>query len=65
MAATVFPLSQEWVKRAILMIIPHRYFVRRMFFWLLEDIAQNDEASRKVVESWVEEIFMALRSFIS
>ncbi|MFQ5631967.1 MAG: alpha/beta fold hydrolase, partial [bacterium] len=62
-AATILPLSREWVERAILMMIPHRTFVKDMFYWLFEDLVQQDETSRKFVEDWVDEIFVALECF--
>lgn len=62
-AATIFPLSGEWVKHAILMMIPHRYFLKNTVFWIFEDLVQQDETSRIFVEDWVEEIFVALRCF--
>ena len=62
-AATILPFSGEWLKRAILMMIPHRYFVKNMIFWGFEDLVQQDDASRKFVEDWVDEIFVALGCF--
>lgn len=62
-AATIFPLSGEWVKHAILMMIPLRYFVKNTVFWIFEDLVQQDDESRRFVEDWVEEIFVALGCF--
>jgi pimeloyl-ACP methyl ester carboxylesterase len=62
-AATILPLSKEWINRAVLMIVPHRYFVKSMFFWILEDLVKKDEAGKILVENWVDEIFLASKCF--
>jgi len=62
-AATLFPLPGEWAWRAILAIIPHRYFLKRMTYWLFEDLVQKDEASRMLAEDMVDDAFMGLRCF--
>lgn len=62
-AATVLPISTEWVRRALLSFLPHRYFARRFMFWLLEDYVNQDEESRAMVEEWTDEAYVASRSF--
>ena len=62
-AATVFPLPGEWAWRAILAIIPHRYFLRRLTYWMFEDLVQKDEASRILAEDMMNDAFMGLRCF--
>ncbi len=63
-AATVLPLPGEWAWRAILAIIPHRYFLKSLTYWLFEDLTQKkDEASRILVEDMVDDAFMGLRCF--
>lgn len=62
-AGTVLPLRLEWMIRAILCLVPHRYFTKSFMFWLLEDVAQKDEASRIMIEEEVDIAFMAIRCF--
>ncbi len=62
-ASTVLPLSFEWIKRAILSMIPHRYFTKSFMYWLLEDLAHKDEASRALLEDLVDNMFLAQRCF--
>ena len=62
-AGTVLPLSKEWIVRAVLCALPHRYFTRSFLYWLLEDLAHKDDAGRMLIEEHVEESYLALRSF--
>lgn len=62
-AATILPLPGEWAWRGILAIIPHRYFLKSMTYWLFEDLVQKDEASRILVEDMLDDAFMGLRGF--
>ena len=62
-AGTVLPLRLEWMMRAILCAVPHRYFTKSFMYWLLEDLVQKDEASRVMVEEWVDDSFMAIKCF--
>jgi len=62
-AGTVLPLRSEWIARAILSVLPHRYFLKSLMHWLLEDLAQKDEASRTMLEEEVDAAFIATRSF--
>ena len=49
--------------RAVLCFVPHRYFTRRFLFWLLEDLAHKDEASRKLLEEEVDAVFVRMRCY--
>jgi pimeloyl-ACP methyl ester carboxylesterase len=60
---TVLPLRMEWIRRAALCALPHRHFTREFMSWLLEDLARKDEASRRQVEAWAEESYVAMQSF--
>jgi pimeloyl-ACP methyl ester carboxylesterase len=62
-AATVLPLRSEWLMHAILCVVPHRYFTKRFVYWLAEDLVHKDEASRKMADEWVDDSYLALRSF--
>ena len=60
---TVLPLRLEWIMRAVLCLVPHRYFTRSFMYWLLEDLAQSDEAGRLMLEEEVDAAVMRLRCF--
>jgi pimeloyl-ACP methyl ester carboxylesterase len=60
---TVLPLRMEWIRRAALSALPHRRFTRDFMYWLLEDLVRGDEAGQRMVDEWVEESYVALRSF--
>lgn len=62
-ACTVLPLSRKWIFRAVLCVVPHKYFTKSFMYWLLEDLAQKDEAGRAIIEEHVDESFLGLRSF--
>jgi pimeloyl-ACP methyl ester carboxylesterase len=59
-AATVLPLAPGWILRAVLSMLPLRWFTRSFIRWMLPDLAvrRADEA-----EAWVEDSFLAARSF--
>ncbi|MFQ5629619.1 MAG: alpha/beta fold hydrolase [bacterium] len=62
-AATVLPFNQEFLKRAILSVLPHRYFLRSTIYWLFEDLAKKDEASRMLIDAAVDDAFLARQCF--
>jgi pimeloyl-ACP methyl ester carboxylesterase len=62
-AATVLPFQPEFLMRGILCLLPHRYFVRSMMYWVLEDAAKKNEAGRLFVEEATENMFVGQRCF--
>jgi pimeloyl-ACP methyl ester carboxylesterase len=60
---TVSKISLSWIIRAVLCAIPHRVFTKRFMYWLLEDLVNKDEQSRAVVDEFVKEGYIAIRSF--
>lgn len=60
---TVLPLPFEWIGRALLCTVPHRYFTRSFMYWLLEDLAKKDEASRNMLDDEVDFAYLTIRSF--
>jgi len=60
---TVLPLRLEWIMRAVLCIVPHRYFIKSFIYWLMEDFAQKDEASRIMLDEEVDAAFMRMRCY--
>jgi len=62
-AYTVLPISYKWIFRAVLCMVPHRFFAKSFMYWLLEDLVQKGEGSRTLIEEYVDESYLALRSF--
>lgn len=62
-AGTVLPLSAGFIAHAVPCLIPHRYFSRRLMYWLAQDLARKDEAGRAMVEELSEHAFVAMRAF--
>ena len=62
-AGTVLPLRFEWIIRAVLCFVPHRYFTKSFLFWLLEDFAQKDEDSRIMLEEEVDAVVARMRCY--
>jgi pimeloyl-ACP methyl ester carboxylesterase len=60
---TVLPLRLVWMMRAVLCLVPFRYLTRNFMYWLLEDLAQKDEAGRQMIEEEVDSAVMRLRCF--
>ena len=60
---TVAPLPVEWIVRASLCMIPRRYFIKGLMYWMLEDAAKKDEASRMILETEVDNALLAVQSF--
>jgi pimeloyl-ACP methyl ester carboxylesterase len=61
--ATLLPLRYLWIMRALLCMLPHRYFLKNFMYWLLADLAQKDEAGRITIEEEVDAAYMALKCF--
>jgi len=62
-AATIAPFGPGFIKHGILTLVPHRNFLKNMMYWVLEDLVQKDEASRTLVEDWVDYMFLGSRCF--
>ena len=62
-AATIQPISLEWIGRAVLCAVPHRYFIRSFMYWLLDDLAQTGDAGQAIIEEHIDEACLTLRSF--
>ncbi len=60
---TVLPLRLEWIMRAVLCLVPHRYFIKSFIYWLMDDFAQKDEASRLLLDEEVDAAFVRMRCF--
>jgi pimeloyl-ACP methyl ester carboxylesterase len=62
-AATVMPIEPEWLARAALCVIPHRRLTESFLSWLLPDMARGGDDDRAMLSGWVEDSFVAMRSF--
>lgn len=62
-ASTVLPLSLDFLKHAVLSLVPHRYFIRKMMNSMMEDWASQEEADPWMMEDWVESIYLGGRCF--
>ena len=62
-AFTVIPVTMDWVKGAVLSMIPHPYFIRRFLYWHFQHLAEWDEAGRVFFEEWAEMAFLSMRCF--
>jgi pimeloyl-ACP methyl ester carboxylesterase len=62
-AGTVLPLSAGWIRLAILTALPHRYFMKRFTYWLMEDLARGPDSGRALLDDWVDAGFLAVASY--
>jgi pimeloyl-ACP methyl ester carboxylesterase len=62
-ADTVLPLGVGFIKPALISILPHRHFVKKGVFFILEDLWKKEETSRAFAEQWVDHLDLGLRSF--
>jgi pimeloyl-ACP methyl ester carboxylesterase len=62
-AGTVLPLSFDWIRRAVLCALPSRRFTAGFLYWLLEDLANESEASRALLEREIDAAYLAIRSY--
>ena len=62
-AATILPLQPEFLKHAMLSLIPHRRYVKKTMFLVLEDLVNKNEAGLALAEGQVEQMFLSQRCF--
>jgi pimeloyl-ACP methyl ester carboxylesterase/TM2 domain-containing membrane protein YozV len=62
-AATILPFRPEFLKHATLSLIPHRHYVKKTMFRVLEDMVNKDEGGRALAEDLVEQMYLAQRCF--
>jgi pimeloyl-ACP methyl ester carboxylesterase len=62
-ASTVLPLSFEFLKHAIIGMVPHRRFTKSVMNWVLTDWANSDSAKKQLVDDWIESIYLGSRCF--
>jgi len=61
-AATVLDFNPKFLMRGALCLIPHRYFVKDVMYWVLED-AVKDPAMRRMVDELAEDNYLGIRCF--
>ena len=62
-AATVGPLTGEFLARSGLCLIPQRHFTASTMYWAWEDLARKDKAGRAIVEDRIDHLMLAFRCF--
>ena len=62
-AGTVLPIRLEWVMRAVLCFLPHRYFTKSFLFWLMEDLVKKEEDSRIMLEKEVDAVALRMQCY--
>jgi pimeloyl-ACP methyl ester carboxylesterase len=62
-AATIFPLSSEFITHMLIGVIPHRYFLKSAVYWSFEDAVNRDTISKRFVDAHVDDAYLGLRCF--
>jgi pimeloyl-ACP methyl ester carboxylesterase len=63
--ATIINLPGEWAWRAILSVIPHKYFMKKLLVdWMFEDLAnRKDEYSKGKIDDLLTDAIMVLKCY--
>ncbi len=62
-AATVLQFSMDFIKKGILCMIPHKYFIENMMHWALADAATGTEEHRRLAEEAADNAWLGIRCF--
>ena len=62
-AATVLQFSTDFIKKGILCVIPHKYFIKSMLYWAMADAAVGTEENRRIVEEAADNAWIGIRCF--
>ena len=62
-AGTVLPLSTQWIKRAVMCVIPDPGYTREFMQWLMADTWNGGETGKKIVNRWADFSYLCIRSF--
>jgi pimeloyl-ACP methyl ester carboxylesterase len=62
-AATVAQFSREFIKRGLLCIIPHPYFIKSMVAWSIEGATKGTPEQRRLADEAAENASLGLRCF--
>jgi pimeloyl-ACP methyl ester carboxylesterase len=60
---TVLPMRTAFILRAMLCMIPHRWFTKSFVYWLAADAVAKDGITRRWVDGMVDDGYLGLRSF--
>jgi pimeloyl-ACP methyl ester carboxylesterase len=62
-AATVLQIRQAFYRRVMLCLIPYRWFVKNLMYWLLRDAVNRHKAYREQVDRYIDEVMLSNQSF--
>lgn len=62
-AATVLQIRQAFYRRVMLCLIPYRWFVKNLMYWLLKDAVNAHKAYREQVDRYVDGVMLSNQSF--
>jgi len=62
-AATVLWFSDDFIKKGIMCMIPHKYFVRSMMHWALPFAATGTPEQRRMAEEAADNAWLGIRCF--
>jgi len=62
-ANTVLPIPGPYIRRMITTLIPVRYFVGKIMYWVWQDLARMGESGRQIVEDRISYFRLAMKSF--
>jgi len=62
-AATVLPFQWQFIFRIILLMIPNRFLVKRVMYWLFDDAVRKHHTGRKQVDKFIDEIMLISRCY--
>ena len=62
-AATILQIRQAFYRRVMLCLIPHRWFVKNLMYWLLKDAVNRHKAYREQVDRYIDEVMLSNQSF--
>ncbi len=62
-ASTIFPLSNQYIRRMVASLIPIRYFKAKIMYWVWADLAKMGETGKQLVEDRIDFYDLALKSF--
>jgi pimeloyl-ACP methyl ester carboxylesterase len=62
-ANTILMIRPEFALRAVACLLPLRFFTRSFIYWLFSDLVSKDEASQRLADEMVAEMFLSFRCF--
>jgi len=63
-AGTVLAIKPAWLLRMLTTLMPpRRFFIKRVYSWVLADLVATGEPGRDIIEEMTEDLALAYRSF--